>query len=197
MEPNKTKTLVWVIGGVVVAVIVIYIAVSGGVLLPRSGKTPTAEELGKVATTTRQGVVAAPGTSPIATSTGQVVTPTGEPVKLDVTPGSPKAPQQSNPIKADDLSAKAVELKVSAGGFLPSAFTVKEGQPVALAITATDSQTHVFYFKDQSLSAVAVGVGPGETRAIVFNAPKRGTYDFYCGVPGHEARGEIGRMTVE
>ncbi len=197
MELNKNNTLAWAIGGVIVAAIVIYIVVSGGISLRNSGGVPTAEDLGNIATTTSQGVVAAPGTSPIATSTGQVVTPAGKPVKLDVTPGTSEAPQQSNPIKAEDLSGRAVKLEVSANGFSPSAFTVKEGQPVTLALTATDNQTHIFYFKDQSLSAIAIGVGPGETRAITFNAPKRGTYEFYDGVPGHEARGEKGSMTVE
>jgi uncharacterized cupredoxin-like copper-binding protein len=36
-----------------------------------------------------------------------------------------------------------------------------------------------------------------ETRAITFQAPEPGEYEFYCDVPGHEARGEVGTMIVE
>jgi len=67
-----------------------------------------------------------------------------------------------------------------------------------VAVSSTDGYTHVFMFDDPSLSAVAVGVGPKETRAITFNAPaKAGTYSFHCDVPGHTARGEVGAMIVK
>jgi uncharacterized cupredoxin-like copper-binding protein len=53
-------------------------------------------------------------------------------------------------------------------------------------------------FNDPSLSAVAVGVSPRETRAITFNAPSTpGEYPFVCDVPGHAGRGEVGKMIVE
>ncbi|MEK7107406.1 MAG: cupredoxin domain-containing protein [Patescibacteria group bacterium] len=146
---------------------------------------------------TPQGVVAAPGTSPIS-ETGKVVTPAGEAVKLNVTPGTPEAPQQSNPIASPkDLPPQAIKLSVSAAGFSPSSFTVSAGAAVTLAVTSADTQTHVFMFEDASLSAVAIGVGPGETRAITFNAPKSGEYAFHCDVPGHKSRGEVGKMTVK
>ncbi|OGE80852.1 MAG: hypothetical protein A3B13_02465 [Candidatus Liptonbacteria bacterium RIFCSPLOWO2_01_FULL_45_15] len=148
-------------------------------------------------TKTEKGTVAAPGTSPIS-ETGQVVTQTGEQVKLNVTPGTPEAPQQSNPITSPkDLPPQTIKISVSAAGFSPSSFTVKSGAAVTLAVTATDSQTHVFLFDDKSLSAVAIGVGPGETRAISFNAPKSGEYAFHCDVPGHSGRGEVGKMIVQ
>ncbi len=186
---NK-KTLGWIVGGVAVAVVVVYLAVTGNVKFSNPG---TGGYEGKQ---TDKGLVAAPGSSPVATS-GQVVTPEGKPVKLDVSPMSPEAPQQSAPIKETQIPKSALKITVSSQGFNPNTFTVKAGAPVALSITSGDDQTHVFKFEDPSLSAVAVGVGPRETRLIPFNAPGKGEYIFYCDVPGHKGRGEVGKMVVQ
>lgn len=142
------------------------------------------------------GTPAAPQASPISEE-GAVVTPSGEPVKLNVEPGSPEAPQQSAPLEKKDIPSAAVKITMSPSGISPNVFTAKPGQAVTLSVTADESQTHVFKFDDPSLSAVAVGVGPGETRVISFNAPKAGEYVFYCDVPGHRGRGEVGKMIVK
>lgn len=142
------------------------------------------------------GTPAAPQASPISEE-GEVVTPAGEPVKLNVEPGSPEAPQQSAPLEKKDIPAAAVKITMSPSGISPNIFTAQPGQAVTLSVTADESQTHVFKFDDPSLSAVAVGVGPGETRVISFNAPKAGEYIFYCDVPGHRGRGELGKMIVK
>jgi plastocyanin len=136
-----------------------------------------------------------PATSPV-TSEGEVVTKEGKPVRLDVLPGSPEAPQESNPISPEDLPSEAIKLTITAAGISPSSFTVRAGAPVTISVTSGDTQTHIFKFDSPSLSAVAVGVSPGETRAITFNAPGKGTYGFHCDVPGHASRGETGTMTV-
>lgn len=185
---NK-KTVGWVVGGIVVAVVVVYLAVSGGLKLGGPGTE------GYNGEQTDKGLVAAPGASPVATS-GQVVTQEGNPVKLNVEPMSPEAPQQSAPITESQVPSSAVKITVSAQGFTPNTFTVKAGAPIALSVTSGDEQTHIFKFEDPSLSAVAVGIGPHETRLIPFNAPAKGEYTFYCDVPGHKTRGETGTMIV-
>lgn len=186
---EKNKTIVWVVVGVVVAAIVIYFAVSGGLPAPTT-QQPTG-------TQTPEGMVAVTGTSPVASS-GEVIAPSG--IKADNTsvPGSQSAPQQSAPITATEVPPTAIKLSISAAGFVPSTFTVKAGAAVTLSLTGTDQQTHVLRFDDPSLNAVAIGIGPGQTRVITFNAPsKSGDYAFHCDVPGHEARGETGKMTVQ
>ncbi|MDO8664128.1 MAG: cupredoxin domain-containing protein [Candidatus Liptonbacteria bacterium] len=175
------------------AAVVVVIIVVGYLIFSGKGPTTSAPQ----GTKTSQGIVAAPGTSPIS-ETGQVVTQTGQPVKLNTTPMAPEAPQQSNPIASPkDLPPQTIKISVSAAGFSPSSFTAKPGAAITLAVTSADTQTHVFMFDDASLSAVAVGIGPGETRAITFNAPKSGEYTFRCDVPGHKNRGEVGKMIVE
>lgn len=145
---------------------------------------------------TMQGIAVAPGASPVATS-GQVIAPTGEPAKLDAVPASPQAPQESAPISAKEIPSSAVKLTITASGWSPSSFTVRSGAAVTVSVTSGDTQTHIFMMDDPSLSALAVGVGPGETRVITFNAPKSGTYGFRCDVPGHAGRGEVGKMIVQ
>ena len=180
------KNIIIIVVVVVVVGVVVWLLSTGAIPSPRTGSPSEGIE-------TPQGTAAAPGTSAI-TEEGQVVTQTGEAVKLDVEPGTPEAPQQSNPI--GEAPAGSVELSVSESGFSPSTFEVRAGQAVTISVTATDTQTHVFKLSDPLLSAVAVGVGPGETRAITFNAPSSGTYGFHCDVPGHTGRGESGTMTV-
>lgn len=194
---NKKNIIIYVVVAIIVVAIVVYALMSGG-----GSQVPGLDE-GEVGEQTEQGmvtekgIVAAPGTSPISTSTGEVVNPEGKPVQNDVVPGTPEAPQQSNPITPDALPSAAIKLEVSSSGYAPNQFTVKAGAPVTLSVTATDSQTHIFMFDDASLSAVAIGIAPGETRAITFNAPtSKGEYTFRCDVPGHSGRGETGKMIV-
>lgn len=195
---NKKNVIVYVVIAIIVVVIVVYALMSGGgsSVVPGIDKAQVGEKTDQ-GTVTEKGIVAAPGTSAISTSTGKVVTNEGVEVKNDVVPGTPQAPQQSNPTSPEALPSAAIKLDVSAAGYSPNQFTVKAGAPVTLSITSSDTQTHIFMFDDSSLSAVAVGVAPKETRAITFNAPtKKGDYTFKCDVPGHAGRGETGKMIV-
>lgn len=145
----------------------------------------------------KDATVAVVGANPIAKD-GTVVTTEGVAVKNDAVPMSPEAPKQTPPVAKEDLPASVIKLGISAAGWDPAEISVKAGAPVTLAITATDDFTHVLMFDDPSLSAVAVGVSPHETRAITFNAPSTpGEYAFHCDVPGHAGRGEVGKMIVK
>jgi len=97
------------------------------------------------------------------------------------------------------LPEQAVNIDIASGNFKPSSFTVKAGQPVSFAISSSDALTHVIIFSNSSLGAVAMGIGPRETKAITFNAPLTpGEYEFHCEVPGHRASGgETGKMIVK
>ena len=162
--------------------------------LPEKVEPTTTTETGQVIPEGSR--VEVPGANPIKDDV--VVTPTGEAVKNDAEAMSPEAPQQTAAISKDALTDSTIKLGVAATGFSPDSFEVKAGAPVTLGVSSTDEYTHVFMFDDPSLSAVAVGLGPQETRAITFNAPSEpGEYFFHCDVPGHAARGEVGKMTVK
>lgn len=138
-----------------------------------------------------------PGANPV-TADNIVVTPEGRQTKTNVAPLSENAPRETGSISPENLSKEVIKLNVSAVGFDPKEITVKSGDAVSIALTSTDTQTHILRFDDPSLSAVAIGVSSKETRAISFNAPKQtGEYTFYCRVLGHSGRGETGKMIVK
>jgi len=120
------------------------------------------------------------------------------PNENSTTTGNITHTQQSNIIPIGNIPSKAVKLTITSKGFSPSSFTVKPGEQVVLSVTSGDNETHVLVFYSKTLSSVAVGVGPKETRLIKFDAPtKAGIYKFHCDVPGHTQRGEIGSMIVK
>lgn len=181
MDTNGSKT--WIIIGIVAAAALIYAGVSG---FGKSGVLP------KDAPQGAGSLAAGEQKSP-----EQVRIEELKSRNLAAEPGSPGAPAQSNPIGKEQASVGAVKITMSGAGFLPAAFNVKSGSAVTLAITSNDLQTHIFKFDSPTLSGVAVGLGPQETREISFIAPVRGEYSFYCDVPGHAARGERGTMIVQ
>lgn len=130
------------------------------------------------------GIEVADGSSFI-TEEGTVVLPSGEIAQNQVDPGSPSAPQQSNPVSKEELPASVIKISASSGGFIPKDFEVRAGAPVSISLTSEDGATYVFAFRDSSLKGVAIGVGPGDpTRAISFNAPTtKGDYAFYSNIP--------------
>ena len=206
---NNKKTLWIIVGLAVLAVIIIVIAVSTGSQQSSGTATKTGGEIDVPVAPTdldKETPIATPeeveqassvveGTSKVIDNV--VVTPTGKPARTDVHAGSPEAPQQTPPINPEDLPAGTIRLEASAEGFNPPQFEVRAGQLVTLSLTSVDNITHVLLFDDPILSAVAIGIGPGETRAITFNAPTAGEYSFHCDVPGHAARGEVGKMIVK
>lgn len=159
---------------------------------------PTPVDLGAINPALKDAVQVVPGASPVKED--KVLTMEGKPVVNDAAPMSPQAPQQTAPISKATVASNGsvIKIDVSANGFSPKEFTVKPGAATTIAVTSVDDFTHIFAFSDASLEAVAVGLAPGETRAITFNAPaKAGEYEFKCGVPGHAGRGEVGKMIVK
>jgi len=189
---TKKQTIVLVIVALLVLGLLIYLGSSNkSVVDDQTEGEDSAEESSEPV-----GEEVAPGSS-LIDEEGKVVDDEGEEVDNSADPGSSSAPRQSDPITEEDTPEEALKLEVSASGYSPSTFEVDSGRAVTITVTSVDDQTHIFKFKDESLKGVAVGIAPGETRAISFNAPASGEYDFYCDVPGHEARGETGTMIVK
>lgn len=147
--------------------------------------------------TPNTGNVPPPGSSAPNTEPEISTPPPPKVVRLDVPPGSPDAPQQSNAISADQVPTGSLHIVIKDGKFIPSSFAVRSGEPVVLYVTSADGRAHSINFSDPSVQGIAIGVGPNETRSIAFTAPKVGSYTFQCSVPGHAALGETGTMVVE
>ncbi len=141
----------------------------------------------------------APGTN-LVTKDNIVVTDTGEPVKMNIDPASNEAPKESGDLAEEDVpdDEYTVKLNVSTAGFEPNTFTVSPGQLVNLVLTSTDNFVHIIKFEEEELLGALLGVAGGETKMKSWNAPTTpGEYRFFCSVPGHEGRGEVGMMIVE
>lgn len=112
----------------------------------------------------------------------------------NVRPGSPDAPQQSPPMSPESRLFHSTYLTASSNGFVPDTLYIHQNQIVPMCMESLD-MTHVFLFDDPGLSAIAIGIGPLETRALywkAYNVVPGQTYRFRCDVPGHSSRGEVG-----
>ena len=211
-NPNNKKLFV-LVGVLVVVAIIIIVAASQGTKKANVTQEPsspasvnTADQTGEENTTTPSVGGSVPQTSTrsdapgaaLITEDNKVVNTEGVELKNNVVPGSPEAPRQTGQISKDQVAKSAVSITVASTGFEPSEFRVKANEPVTLAITGGDPQwAHVFAFRSSVLSSIAVGIGGTETRAITFKAPVRGEYEYFCDIPGHPSRGEVGKMIVE
>jgi len=221
MEKNPKKLLV-ILGIVVVIAAIVIVAVvqtkktapntgeqTGEQAAPEQADKPAVEN---VATTTndnaiegvgekvdlKDAVAVIPGSPNMVTKDNKVVTETGVVAANNARPMSEEAPKQTGFLDKASLPEAVVKLEVGNDKFNPSEFTVKAGAPTTFSLTGADSFSHVIVFDDSSLSAIAILVGPGQTKAITFNAPvKAGTYTFRCDSPGHADGGETGKMIVK
>jgi len=203
---KKQKT--WLIVAVIAVILVIVIILSFN-----KKKEPTGIEEGlpevkvedlpaapEVEVKEVEPVAIAPGASEV-TSEGEVLAPSGEIAKNETVPGGVEAPKPSESLtqeKIEELKEESIVLNISSEkGFEPKQFKVKPGQVVNLVVIAANDEPHGLRFTEPSLTAVAVDLNAGESRAITFKAPEAiGEYNFHCTAPGHKRHGEIGSMFV-
>jgi len=93
--------------------------------------------------------------------------------------------------------AHVVEIDVASQGlaFAESSATVKSG-PVVIRSKNPQSLSHDISLKGNGVDQQGQEVSNGGTSTLVFADLKPGTYEFYCSVPGHEAAGMKGTLTV-
>lgn len=98
----------------------------------------------------------------------------------------------------DDMNdADIVDITVQAENFAfsPETITVQEGQVVRLTLESQNG-THDFVI-DEIDGARTEAIQTGESTTVEFTATTAGTYDFYCSVGDHRARGMEGTFIVE
>ncbi len=128
----------------------------------------------------------------------QLVVQEGSTVRNDVMPMTPDKSRQNDKVDKELLPEKVIKLDIANFTWQPAEFTVKPGEAVTIAVTSADSATYIFAFDDPSLQVVRIGVAPGETRTMTFNAPTiNGEYTFKSDMRGHANRGAVGKMIVK
>jgi uncharacterized cupredoxin-like copper-binding protein len=118
--------------------------------------------------------VAEPGAAPGGTESA---TPEGSP--LPVTSPSP--------------GGGAITVELQDIKFVPPDITVPANTPTKVTLKNTGAAPHNFSVEGLDISD---DLAPGETKEVEINAPA-GEYKIFCDVPGHEAAGMVGKLTVQ
>jgi len=214
METNKNK--LWIMLGVILVVVIIIIvaatqgkkSVNGPSGNQPAGQTgdapdaaveidrdalapaPTTNEDGETVAALEDAVVVAPGANPI-TADNKVVTQEGTQTDNSAQPMSDNAPKQTGFLDKETLPTTLINISVGKA-FTPNRFTTKAGAPTSFSLSGADSYSHVLAFDSSEMAAIAILVGPGQTKAITFNAPTTpGTYTFRDASPDQTGTGEM------
>jgi uncharacterized cupredoxin-like copper-binding protein len=103
-----------------------------------------------------------------------------------------------------------VEIRIHFSRFIPSVVTVPAGRPITFVLSNEDPIDHEWIVGDAALherhrlgtepyhatrpTEVSIDALRGKTTTVTFE--EAGTYTFVCHLPGHEAYGMTGTLTV-
>ena len=87
-----------------------------------------------------------------------------------------------------DLTIEMLDIR-----FAPDEMTLPADTDVQVTLPNNGVAPHNFSIDELGID---VDVAPGDEATVLINAPA-GTYKYYCNVPGHEAAGMVGTLTVE
>lgn len=114
------------------------------------------------------------------------------------TTGINTAKSETPPVVVSETAKKdhIVAINMEAGSFYfkPDKISVKVGDTVKITFKAVDMM-HNFYLDEFGIRGPDVKSGSTET--LEFMADKSGTFQFYCNVGSHRAKGQTGTLTVE
>lgn len=141
-------------------------------------------------------LVAVPGIALVAAPAGiaQEASPEASPE------GSPQASPEASP-GASPVAGEQVEIVSYDIYFEPKEVTIPADTDVTIVLPNEGVTLHNFSIDDNKnedlpFEPIDIDIDPGATEQVTINAPA-GEYYFYCNVPGHEAAGMWGTLTVE
>ncbi len=92
-------------------------------------------------------------------------------------------------------AAQKVTVVAKEFSYTPSKITVKAGQPVQLVLENQGVIEHDFVVDRFRVKTAAIQ--PGKTGTVTFTPNARGTFEFYCSIPGHKEAGMKGTLVVQ
>lgn len=107
--------------------------------------------------------------------------------------GEAAPPAAASAAAAGGVPATTVNLDMEDIKFVPDSLTIPGNTDVTIHITNKGATAHDFSIDELGISTG--DVQPGATIDVKVNA-KPGAYTYYCNVPGHEAAGMKGTLTV-
>ena len=115
----------------------------------------------------------------------------------EASPGaSPEASPGASPVAGDQVEIVSHDIY-----FEPKEVTIPADTDVTIMLPNEGVTLHNFSITDHKnenlpFDPIDIDIDPGATEQVTINAPA-GEYYFYCNVPGHEAAGMFGTLTVE
>lgn len=113
----------------------------------------------------------------------------------------PAVPEESRVAVATPLPTKAVKsetltVNLDAGSFYykPNVIKAKVGQRVKVVMSSKDM---VHDFKIDEFSVAMPMIKAGDTGTVEFTPNKVGSFEFYCSVGQHRAKGMVGTLVVQ
>jgi plastocyanin len=139
--------------------------------------------------------VTSPEASPMmaASPTEVVPPPVTSPEASPTEEASPGASPEASPMGSPSPAAGAPSIKLLDIRFDPKDVTIAADTDVQVTLSNEGVAPHNFSIDELGID---VDVQPGDEAVVLINAPA-GEYKFYCNVPGHEAAGMVGTLTVE
>jgi nitrite reductase (NO-forming) len=116
---------------------------------------------------------------------------------------SPEASPEASPAAGATPGAGANKVTIEAYDiyFEPKEVTIPADTDVTIDLPNHGVTTHNFSITDHKnenlpFEPIDIDLAPGETAQVKINAPA-GAYYFFCNIPGHEAAGMWGTLTVK
>lgn len=93
-----------------------------------------------------------------------------------------------------DTTEKTFDLTGGNYYFVPNKITVNQGDKVTFILTNAGG-THDLLIDELGVKTPIIKTG--ESATVTFTADKKGTFEYYCSLPGHREKGMVGTLTVE
>jgi plastocyanin len=90
--------------------------------------------------------------------------------------------------------ARVIQLEAGSFYYKPNQIRVKVGEKVKIVMTSKD-MLHDFNIDELGVSLPKTR--SGQTNSIEFTATKAGSFEYYCSVSDHRAKGQVGTLIVE
>lgn len=93
-----------------------------------------------------------------------------------------------------EATVKTIEVEAGAFYYKPNVITVKKGDKIKIVMKSVDMMHD---FNIDELDVKLEIIKSGNTGTVEFVADKVGTYEYYCSVGEHRAKGQVGKIIVQ
>ncbi len=100
--------------------------------------------------------------------------------------------QGSVVVEVASAASEVISMKSTSFAYSPETITAKVNEPLTIDIDSVGK--HTFTIDELGVDVLTPA---GVVTTVAFTPTKKGTYEFYCAIPGHRAAGQVGTLIVE